>query len=108
MLDQLVIAVAEHTATTEDGEHLVVLSYYPDLIHSDGRVVSAQQASGYLQVGDWSPVLSTCGNADCCRPDHLEERANQLVAAHAVSLADLYRAGRKRGLLTAHTAGYGG
>jgi hypothetical protein len=115
VIDQLIIAVADHSVTSEDGDHLLVHSYYPDLIHSDGRVVTCQQASGYLQVLDWEPVSPTCGVVECVRPDHLDhatvvkdEQDLQLVAAHAVSLADLYRAGRKRGLLTAQSTGYGG
>jgi hypothetical protein len=88
---------------------------YSNLIHSEGDLRSAQQASGYLQMGDWEPVLPTCGVVECVRPDHLDhthivkdEQDLQLVAAHAVSLADLYKAGRKRGLLTAQSTGYGG
>jgi hypothetical protein len=52
---------------------------------------------------------------ECCRPDHLadEEEAKEqaqvnLVAAHAISLADLYRKGRRSGVLTPTTSGYGG
>jgi hypothetical protein len=36
-----------------------------------------------------------------------DEEDLQLVAAHAISLADLYRKGRSRGLLTARSE-YGG
>ena len=113
-VDTLISQLSLTTATTEDGDHLVH-SYQMDLIHMGGKIVTSQQASGYLQMGDWSPVVSTCGIADCCRPDHLDhatvvkdEQDLQLVAAHAVSLADLYRAGRKKGLLTAQSTGYGG
>lgn len=110
----LIRQVAEVTATSADGDHLVQ-TYYPDLIRSDGSLVSVQQASGYLQVGDWEPVSPTCGELECVRPDHLaeahivkEQEDLQLVASHAVSLADLYRKGRKAGLLTAQSSGYGG
>ena len=106
-MDDLIEQVSEATATSEDGDHLVQI-YQSKFIHSTEGLVSAQAASHFLDEGQWSPVVSTCGIADCCRPDHLEEQANQLVAAHAISLADLYRAGRKRGLLTAQSTGYGG
>lgn len=113
--EMLVIDISQVTATSEDGDHLLVRSDYSDLIHSDGAPRSIQQASGYLQMGDWTPVLPTCGEAGCCRPDHLaeahiakEQEDLQLVASHAVSLADLYRKGRKAGLLTAQSTGYGG
>ena len=113
-LDLLIPAVAGYTATSEDGDHLVQM-YQSDLIHSDGVLRSVQQASGYLQMADWEPVAATCGVLDCCRPDHLDhlmvvkEQADlNLVASHAVSLADLYRKGRKTGLLTAQSSGYGG
>lgn len=112
--DHLIEQVAEVTATSEDGDHLVRM-YQLDLIYSEGDLKSVQQASGYLQMGDWTPVSPTCGEPECCRPDHLDDAATvkdeedlQLVASHAVSLADLYRQGRKKGLLTAQSTGYGG
>lgn len=113
-LEHLIEGVAESTVTTEDGEHLVVRMDYSNLIYSEGDLKSPQQASGYLQLGEWEPVAATCGLPECCRPDHLveahiakDEEDLQLVAAHAVSLADLYRKGRSRGLLTVRTE-YGG
>lgn len=107
-LDSLIEQVSSGTATSEDGDHLVQI-YYGKIIRTDDKVRSVQQASHYLHTGEWGPVVSTCGDADCCRPDHLEEQALALVAQHhqAVSLADLYRKGRSRGLLTARTE-YGG
>jgi len=116
MIDSMLAEqLAEATCTTEDGDHVVVQKDYSDLIRLYDRVVSPQQASGYLQVGDWEPVAATCGVIECVRPDHLdhahivkEQEDLQLVASHAVSLADLYRKGRKAGLLTAQSTGYGG
>ena len=114
-IEELTQQVAGTTATSEDGNHLVVRSYQLDFILLEGKVMSAQQASGYLQMGDWEPVSPTCGVAECVRPDHLdhahivkEQEDLQLVANQAVNLADLYRAGRKKGLLTAQSTGYGG
>ena len=113
--DKLIEQLAHATITTLDGEHLVVHPYYPNLIHSEGHSEPVQQASGRLQMGEWEPVSPTCGEPECCRPDHLapaeeakEQEDLQLVASHAVSLADLYRRGRKAGLLTAQSSGYGG
>jgi hypothetical protein len=111
----LPIEISQVTATSEDGEHLLVRSDYSNLIRLEGRIVTVQQASGALQMGDWESVLPTCGVVECVRPDHLDhatvvkdEQDLQLVASHAVSLADLYRKGRKAGLLTAQSTGYGG
>jgi len=110
----LIEQVSEVTVTTEDGDHLVQM-YQADLILSERKIVSVQQASGWLQMGNWEPVSPTCGVVECVRPDHLdhahivkEQEDLQLVATQAVSLADLYRAGRKKGLITAKTTGYGG
>jgi hypothetical protein len=112
--DALIEQVSEATVTTEDGDHLVQM-YQSNLIYSEGDLKSVQQASGFLQMGDWTPVAPTCGVPECCRPDHLDdahivkdEEDLQLVASHAVSLADLYRQGRKRGLLSPQSSGYGG
>lgn len=113
-IDSLIEQVALLSATSVDGEHLVQI-YQSDLIRSDDRWVSVQEASGYLQMEDWEAVSPTCGVIVCVRPDHLdhahivkEQEDLQLVASHAVSLADLYRRGRKAGLLTAQSSGYGG
>lgn len=109
----LIEQVAEATATTGDGEHLIQMDY-TKFIRSEGRTTSVQQASGYLATGEWVSVGSTCGNADCCRPDHLTtlvqaKEANdlRLVATHAATLADLYRRARSRGLVAARSE-YGG
>lgn len=108
-VDELLTAVAEATTTTEDGEHLVVRMDYINLIRSSEGLVPVQRASGYLATGEWSHVVSTCGIEDCCRLDHLEEQGLALVTQHhqAVTLADLYRKARSRGLVTARTE-YGG
>ena len=111
----LIEQVSTATATSEDGDHLLVHSYQSEFIRLGGKVVSVQQASGWLQMEDWEPVSPTCGVVECVRPDHLdhahivkEQEDLQLVANQAVNLADLYRAGRKKGLLTAQSTGYGG
>jgi hypothetical protein len=103
--------LAEASATSEDGEHLVQTDY-SKFIYLEGVLMSCQQASAYLQLGEWTNVLTTCGEPDCLL--HLttltaakEEEDIALVTRHAVSLADLYRAGRSRGLLAARTE-YGG
>lgn len=107
-MPDLIEQVAEATVTTEDGDHLVQM-YQSNLIRSSEGLVPAQRASGFLTTGEWSPVVSTCDIAECCRPDHLEEQSLALVTQHhtAVTLADLYRKARSRGLVTARTE-YGG
>ena len=110
----LIEHLSRSTATTEDGDHLVQM-YQSDLIYSEPLLTTVQQASGYLQMGDWEPVSPTCGVVECVRPDHLdhahivkEQEDLQLVANQAVNFADIYRAGGKKGLLTAQSTGYGG
>jgi hypothetical protein len=112
--DWLIEQVSTLTATSEDGDHLVQM-YQLSFIRTEGKHVSVQQASGYLQMEDWESVSPTCGVVECVRLDHLdhahivkEQEDLQLVANQAVNLADLYRAGRKKGLLTAQSTGYGG
>jgi hypothetical protein len=108
-LDALIELVSTSTATSEDGSHLVQMDY-TKFIRSDGALRSAQQASGYLATGEWGSVTPSCQVEDCIQPDHMEAADLAMVADHAtraVSLADLYRKAKGRGLLTARTS-YGG
>jgi len=108
-LDALIELVADSTATSEDGDHLLVLSYYPRFIRMEGSLRSAQQASAMLGTGEWGSVVPTCGVEDCIQPDHMEQADLTLVAHQATrtKLADLYRKARSRGLVAAQTS-YGG
>jgi hypothetical protein len=109
-VDELIELVSSETATSEDGEHLVVRSFYSKFIRMDGALRSAQQASGFMATGEWGTASPACGVDDCIRPDHMEAADLALVHQHsarAVSLADLYRKAKGRGLLTARTS-YGG
>ncbi|MGV0949445.1 MAG: hypothetical protein ACOYB3_02145 [Azonexus sp.] len=103
-LESLIELVSTSTATSEDGNHLVQMDY-SKFIRSEGSLRSAQQASGYLATGEWGTAIPTCGEQECIHPDHMEEAGLALVAQHtqAVSLADLYRKAKSRGLVTART-----
>jgi hypothetical protein len=112
MIDEqpLIQLVADSTATSPDGEHLLVHSIYHRFIRMDGAIRSVQQAIAMLSTGEWGAVVPTCGVADCVRPDHMEAADLALVARKTTtraSLADLYRKAKGRGLLTAQTE-YGG
>jgi len=107
-LQALIELVSSSAVTSEDGEHLVQMDY-SKFIRSDGALRSAQQASAMLGTGEWGSSVPTCGVGDCIHPDYMEEAGITLVAqrSQAVSLADLYRKAKGRGLLTPQTS-YGG
>ena len=80
----------------------------------DGTVKSPQQAAWWLENDRWeADVRSSCGRDGCCThlvlgpgsaPDEgtestAEEQLLGLVQRQSVTLADLYRKGRKKGLL---------
>lgn len=106
--------LSEVTATSEDGEHLVLL-YQVDLIRSDGTIVPAQQASGYLGLGEWEGSHPCTADPTCVLWTHVttvsvpmtEEEEDLLVAqASRPSLATLYRQARATGLVPATPSGY--
>ena len=102
-IDALIELVSTSTATSEDGDNLVQMDY-SKFIRMDGQLRSIQQASGYLATGEWGTAVPTCGVADCIHPDHMEAAELVMVQqANAVSLADLYRKAKSRGLVTART-----
>ena len=102
-IEALIELVSTSTATSEDGNHLVQMDY-SKFIRSEGSLRSAQQASGYLSTGEWGTAIPTCGAQDCIHPDHMETAELVMVAqASAVSLADLYRKAKARGLITTRT-----
>ena len=103
-IDALIELVSTSTATSEEGEHLVQTDY-SKFIRLEGSLRSAQQASGYLATGEWGSVVPTCGYGECIHPDHMEAADLVMVAqANVVSLADLYRKAKNRGLITAQTS----
>ena len=102
-IDALIELVSTSTATSEDGMHLVQMDY-SKFIRSEGSLRSAQQASGYLATGEWGTAVPTCGAPECIHPEHMETAELVMVAqSNAVSLADLYRKAKNRGLVTART-----
>ena len=103
--DDLIELVSDGTATSEDGEHLLLVhSYHPRFIRMDGQLRSIQQASGYLATGEWGSVVPTCGAPECIHPAHMEAAELVMVAqANVASLADLYRKAKSRGLITPQT-----
>jgi len=109
---RLIEQVSETSATSEDGHHLVHL-YYSDLIHSTADAGPARRAMWQLAKGEWITDLeSGCEEQDCILPDHTrimnkDESDLALVQSHTQTLAELYRKGKSRGLLTARTD-YGG
>lgn len=112
--DQLIMQLAELTATSEDGQHLLVL--VPDLqVLTEDGPRPAQQATWYLSAGQWDDtVTTTCGHTDCALEAHVttaslakDEEDLELVQRTSVSLATLYRKAKNRGLLVARTE-YGG
>lgn len=104
ILDQL----AEVTATTEDGDHLVQTDYSIFILSSEGSR-TAQQASAWAHEGEWSDkTYSTCIQPDCLRHitgDAAKAQAvkdaelEQMVHSTSTTLADLFRAAKKKGLL---------
>jgi hypothetical protein len=109
--DQLHSQLAEGSAF--DHDHQLWQDQAMRVITDDGAR-SAQQVMWFLLTGNWSEVFTTCGQSTCIRHDHLTDSAAQasavrdeeelaLVERSAVSLADLYRRGKAKGLLTART-----
>lgn len=112
--DQLLMQLAEGTATSEDGRHLFPV--YPEymVLTGDGPR-PAQQATWYLGAGQWDDsTTTTCGVQDCVLPDHVttaslakDDEDLALVQRSNQTLATLYRKAKNRGLLSPRTE-YGG
>ena len=82
----------------------------PDVVIEslDGTARTPQQAAWWLENDAWEDeVLSSCGRDGCCTHLKLGENTTTatedellgLVQRQSVTLADLYRKGRKKGLL---------
>ena len=112
-LESLQSQLAEVTATSLNGDHLVLLDQV-DIIRTTGEVVSAQQASAYLQVGEWEGSQPCRTVAGCVHPEHVtsvthvaEDEIDTLVRkASRPSLATLYKQARATGLVPASPQGY--
>ena len=113
-LESIQSQLAEITATTEDGDHLVQMDHL-DFIRSDGTIVTAQQASAYLSTGEWEGSHRCADLPDCVRPEHVttvadpmsETEIDQLVSrASRPTLAQLYKQARGKGLVPASPTGY--
>jgi hypothetical protein len=106
--DQIISQLAEVVATTEDGEHVVQMDYSIFILSSEGSR-TVQQASAWVQEGEWSDqTYSTCAQPDCLL--HItgseekalaakDEELTQMVHSTSTTLADLFRAAKKKGLL---------
>lgn len=104
--DQIASQLAKVTA--EDGDHLVQTDYSVFILSSEG-LKTVPQASAYLAEGEWfDKTFSTCTQPGCLRhitgdpaKAHAARDAELEALVHSTSttLADLFRAARKKGLL---------
>lgn len=108
-LRQVIEQLSEVTATSDDGDHLVLL-YQVQIIHSDGQIASPRQAAAYLATGEWEGSHPCMQEAECIHPAHVspvrvtEEQLDQMVSrATRPSLATLYKKARSQGLVPAST-----
>ena len=115
-----------HLGAMQQGDHLLWMErdavlYVPAWDDWATTHRTAAQVSWFLHTGTWEPHLySLCEHLNCLTPEHLsttpwdppwdpppaqtDEQLLALVETHSVSLADLYRRGRARGLLAPRTA----
>ena len=115
-VDTIVRQLSEVTATSEDGDHLLLIEQV-DILLTDGGVVSANTAAAYLNVAEWGGSHPCAGRQDCVLPSHVsdsvtvtpitEDEVDQLVIkASRPSLAQLYKNARGKGLVPASPQGY--
>lgn len=114
---QLRKQVAEGSASSEDAEHLIWVDDGMAVLTEDGPRLPAQTL-WFLDHGTWvDDLYVTCKTPGCIRIEHLTDSKAQadavkdaedlaLVQRHAVTLADLYRKGRAKGLVF-RTSHYG-
>jgi hypothetical protein len=109
----LISAVDARTFLVEHNSnfHRVATRPGPVIPKGDGTDVTVQQAQWYLEHGRWEEELvASCGVKLCT--SHLRVDGNdeadllKLVERSSVSLADLYRKGKARGLVLTRTSGY--
>lgn len=124
--DEIVTQLAAITATSEDGEHLLVVEPAALVLLNLEKptVVSLNDAAAFLIVGGWSSSHSCSEHKDCVRPEHVadppapaeveveatvtplrEDEEDALVrAASRPTLASLYKNARSKGLVPASPA----
>jgi hypothetical protein len=117
--------LAEITATSEDGEHLLLMEPNVRIILSDMHGMSGhpREAAAYLSVGEWGAEHLCPGHMDCVLWSHVsdapmsdppatveaevlsEAEEDQLVRkASRPTLASLYKGARAKGLVPASPA----
>jgi hypothetical protein len=108
----IISQLADITATSEDGAHLILVDRV-DIVLPTREVVSPKAASAYLYVGEWTPT-PTCSDSDCILPAHAasvtpvtEDEEDAMVRkASRPSLATLYKKARDKGLVAPSPQGY--
>ena len=104
-----------HASFLEGSLHRMPVSETATIETLEGAVKTPQQAAWWLENEAWEDhVISTCGREGCCTHLKLdlsaepadagdtaatEEALLGLVQRQSTTLADLYRRGRKKGLL---------
>jgi hypothetical protein len=115
-VQSIVDQLAEVTATSWDGDHLIQLDRV-DIVLDTLEVVSVIAASAYLSVGRWDATHPCSSHVDCVLPAHVsdpaatvgpdEDEEDQLVRrASRPSLATLYKRARQTGLVAPSPQGY--
>lgn len=122
--DSIAAQLAEVTATSEDGEHLLLMEPDVRILLSDmhGGAGHPREAAAYLSVGQWGADHPCSGHLDCVLWSHIadspmsdphatvealteEEDEDALVrAASRPTLASLYKNARSKGLVPASPA----
>ena len=107
---QLRRQVAEGSASSEDGDHLIWLDDGIQILTEDGPRLPAQTL-WFIDTDTWvDDLYVTCNKPGCIRRDHITDDRHKaqsiqdaedlaLVQKQAVTLADLYRRGKARGLI---------
>ena len=116
--------LAEITATSYDGEHLLLMENVTIVVSQmQGGITDPRAASAYLQVGQWGVSHPCSVHPDCILGSHVtdapvsdppvkvvpitEAEEDQLVKrASRPSLASLYKRARSTGLVSPSPSGY--
>lgn len=115
---QLRKQLVDGSATSEDAEHLIWTNESMQILTEDGPR-TGRSTAWFLEYDLWVDTLYvTCAEPSCIRIGHLtsshdewqqarDTRDLALVQKQAITLADLYRRGKARGLLKPGST-YGG
>jgi hypothetical protein len=106
--EEMVQAIDERTFTVESDSRFHRVSKNMDTITTVAGDKTPQQVMWFLEHSSWeSGVVSACGVKTCLTHMRLDTATEDdllaLVQKTSVSLADLYRKGRQRGLLSARS-----